>query len=261
MIAGSAPTERLLINPFAVAIMLGSLAGLVWLGQADGWGAQPRSSRNRLASVERIDGGLISLGGGLIGARAGFVLTHWLYYGSHPWESLWFWQGGLSWMGGAIGAAAGLSLYAAARRRPFWILADSLALPVALFSISAWIGCLLDGCAYGRRASFGLLTPTSPDLWGNLAQRWPTQTIGALLGIAVFALLLVYDRRKPRPGAKACLAMILLSGGGLGLEFLRADPAPVLAGLRLEALGAGAFMAVGIIGLAWRGFRGNPEGT
>jgi len=36
MIAGSAPTERLLINPFAVAIMLGSLAGLVWLGQADG---------------------------------------------------------------------------------------------------------------------------------------------------------------------------------------------------------------------------------
>src|SRR3990170_5471197 len=134
-------------------------------------------------------------------------------------------------MGGAIGATAGLALYAAACRRPFWALADSLALPVALFSTSAWIGCLLDGCAYGRRASFGLFTPTSPDLLGSLAQRWPTQPIGALLGIAVLALLLVYDRRKPRPGAKACLAVTLLSGGSLALEFLRADPAPVLAGL------------------------------
>lgn len=248
-----------MINAFAVAIMLATLAGLVWLGQSDEWGVGRRSPGIRLTPVERIDGALLSLGAGLLGARSAFVLTHLGYYGDRPWESLWFWQGGLSWIGGAIGATAGLALYARARGTPFLPLADSLAPPLALFSVAGWIGCLVDGCAYGRRASFGLLTPPLPDLLGTLAPRWPTQTAGALLGIALLVVLFVIPRRNLRPGVMACLAVAILSGGSLALEFLRADPAPILAGLRLEALGAGAFLALGAFGMAALGWRVKRE--
>lgn len=250
IIPGSACAERQLINGFAAAVTLACLAGLIWLGQADQWEMGRQSTGVRLTPVERIDGALISLGAGLVGARVVFVLTHSGYYSDHMWESAWFWQGGLSWIGGAIGATAGLAAYAGARRKSLLALGDSLAVPLALLSVAGWLGCLVDGCGYGRRASFGWLTPASPDLLGNIASRWPTQTIGALIGIGLLVALLMSDRRRRRPGLTFCLAVSVLSAGSLALEFVRADPAPSMAGLRLEALGAGVFLAAGVIGLA-----------
>jgi phosphatidylglycerol:prolipoprotein diacylglycerol transferase len=239
-----------LVNGFAAAVIVACLVGLIWLGQADEWGIGKRSGASHLTPVERIDGALISLGSGLLGARIVFVLAYWGYYSEHVWQSAWFWEGGMSWLGGAIGATAGLAIFAVARSKPFLALADSLAPPLALLSVAGWIGCLIDACAYGRRASFGWLTPASPDLLGNLAPRWPTQTFGALLGVALLVALLLIDPHKARPGALASLATTVLSGGSLAIEFVRADPAPAVAGLRLDALGAGAFLAAGVIGLA-----------
>jgi phosphatidylglycerol:prolipoprotein diacylglycerol transferase len=239
-----------LITGFAAAVTLACLAGLIWLGQADQWRMGKQSTGVRPTPVERIDGALISLGAGLLGARIVFVLSHWGYYSDRVWESAWFWQGGLSWVGGAIGATAGLAAYASVRRKSLPALGDSLAPPLALLSVAGWLGCLVDGCAYGRRASFGWLTPASPDLLGNIAPRWPTQTMGALIGVGLLVALLLMDQRRRRPGVSACLAMSVLSAGSLALEFVRADPAPTLAGMRFEALGAGTFLAAGLIGLA-----------
>jgi phosphatidylglycerol:prolipoprotein diacylglycerol transferase len=238
-----------LINGFAAAIIIACLAGLIWLGQSDQWGKDRRSAGPRLSPVDRIDGALISLGAGLLGARIAFVLSHWGYYSDHVWEFAWFWQGGLSWVGGAIGATVGLAAYAGARRKPILALADGLAVPLVLFSIGGWVGCLLDGCGYGRQASLGWLTPASPDLLGNVAPRWPTQTAGAFLGVALLVVLFTLNRRKSRPGVIACLAVAVLAGGSLALEFVRADPAPVIMGIRMEALGAVAFLAASVIGL------------
>jgi phosphatidylglycerol:prolipoprotein diacylglycerol transferase len=239
-----------LLNGFAAAVIVACLVGLIWLGQADQWERGRRSAGPRSTPVERIDAGLISLGSGLLGARAAFVLTHLGYYSEHFWESIWFWQGGLSWAGGAIGATVGLAAYSVARRRSILALADSLAAPLALLSTAGWLGCLIDGCAYGKRASLSWFTPASPDLLGNLAPRWPTQTIGALLALALLVGLLWIDPRQIRPGMLACLAITVLSGSDLALEFVRADPAPVVGGVRLDAVGAGVFLAAGVIGLA-----------
>jgi phosphatidylglycerol:prolipoprotein diacylglycerol transferase len=250
IITGSALAERQLVNGFAAAVTAACFAGLIWLGQADQWGMTRRQAGVRLTSIERIDGALISLGAGLLGARVVFVLSHWAYYVDHIWESTWFWQGGLSWAGGAIGAAAGLAIYAVTGGKPFLALADGLAAPLALFSVAGWIGCLVDGCAYGRQASEGWLTPASPDLLGNIARRWPTQSLGALLGAALLIALLLVDRKKTRIGMPICLTVSVLSASSLALEFLRADPAPTIAGLRLDAVGAGLFLAAGVIGMA-----------
>lgn len=248
-----------MINGFAAAVMVASLAGLIWLGQAERWGLDRRPAALRLTAAERIDGALIALGAGLAGARLAFALTHWGYYSDHPWESAWFWQGGLSWTGGAMGATTGLIAYCLVRKVSVLALADGLAPPLAMLSTAGWIGCLFEGCAYGSRASFGWLTPQSPDLLGNLAPRWPTQTAGALLGVALLLVLIVVSRRKLPSGVLACLAVAVVSGGSLALEFLRADPTPVVAGVRLEALGSGAFLVAGMLGLLSLNRRRNRE--
>lgn len=248
-----------MINGYAAAIIVACLAGLIWLGQSEQWVKDRRSTGPRLSPVERIDGALISLGAGLLGARIAFVLTHWDYYADHVWESPWFWQGGLSWIGGAIGATAALAIYAGALRKPVLALTDAMAAPATLFSIGAWVGCLFDGCAYGRQASFGWLTPASPDLLGNIAPRWPTQTAGALVGVALLVVLLTLGRRKLPPGLLGCLAVAVLSGSSLALEFVRADPTPIFNGVRLEALGEAAFLAASAIGLMLLGRIRNQE--
>ena len=128
---------------------------------------------------------LIALMAGLLGARAGYVATHWDYFSQRLDETLYFWQGGLSWAAGAFGALIGLAVYILLTRRPFWSLLDALAIPAAIVASAAWLGCLIDRCAYGFKTAPGLLTPPAPDMIGNIAPRWPTQTLGVLLSLIV----------------------------------------------------------------------------
>jgi phosphatidylglycerol:prolipoprotein diacylglycerol transferase len=227
---------------FPLVFALGSLASLLWLalrGPAAG-------------VVARIDAGLSALVGGLIGARAGFVLVHLAYYAARPTEILRFWQGGLSATGGAVGAAVGLGLYCLTARQAFWPLADALAIPVAVMALASWSGCLLDGCAYGRRASLGWLTPVAPDVFGAYAPRLPTQAAGALYSLAVLTFFQRLHGQRRLPGWDACLSVALVFAGLLALAFTRGDPSPSLAGLRLDGLGAGVGLALALAALGKR---------
>jgi phosphatidylglycerol:prolipoprotein diacylglycerol transferase len=198
-----------------------------------------------------LDAGLAALAAGLIGARVAFVSAHWGYYSSRLMEALVFRQGGLNWAGGALGALLGLAGFALLARRPFWPLADSLAFPGALVALASWTGCLLDGSAYGRPVA-NPLAPASPDLFGTRLPRWPTQALGALYGLAVLLGVLWLHDRRLRPGLLGTLMLTLTAAGALALDFTRGDPSPLLAGLRLDALGAAAILAAALVGLAQR---------
>src|SRR3989337_3551404 len=97
--------------------------------------------------------------------RSAFVLAHPAYYSTHLVEAFWFWQGGLSWAGGAAGAFLGLALFSLLARRPLWPAADALAMPGAILSLAAWTGCLAEGCAFGRRVAAGPFSPASADFF------------------------------------------------------------------------------------------------
>lgn len=184
-----------------------------------------------------FDAGLASLAGGLLGARLGFVLTHTAYFSQDAWEIARLWRGGLSGPGAVLGAVCGLGLYAAATRQPIWPLADALAAPGLLVAAAAWLGCLADACAFGLPSAGPLRLPVSPGLMHVRLPRWPTQAIGALTCLAPLLILL---RRGPTPlpsGVPATVAVLSISLSGLALSFLRGDPAPTVAGMRLEALG------------------------
>ncbi len=241
---------------FPAAFTLGAIGAFLWLAlsKPPRESREPPGSAERSSTVARIDAGLAALAGGLVLARMLFVALHWGYYSQNPIEIGWLWEGGLSWVGGAIGAAAGLGLYARFTKRPLWPLADALAAPAALIAFASWTGCLLDGCAYGMRTEPGWLTPLSPDITGNVASRWPTQTAGALTSLAIFSALL-WTRDRFRPGGLACLSLALLSAAALALSFVRADPTGLIAGLRYDTLGALTLLLAAVAAFGLRAAR------
>ncbi len=238
---------------FPVLFSLGVLAGLLWLALFEPFGKvrEAEVPSVQLSSAVLINAGLAALTGGILISRAVFVTAHWSHYSQHFQEIWWFWQGGLSWIGGVIGALAGLELYAWRAKRPFWAMADRLAMPAAIISLAGWIGCLLDGCAYGRSANAGWLTPPSPDILGNMAARWPTQSLGALSSLGIFGLLVML-RDRFRPGGLACLSIALISTVSLSLSFARADPTGLLGGMRYDTIGALAVLLPALAGFGLR---------
>lgn len=226
---------------FALGV-LGSLLWLAWRGPD-------------LEAPRRLDGALCALVGGLVGARLGFVITHLDYYLTRPVESLWFWQGGLSWAVGAAGALIGLAIYASTSHQSIWLLADTLAVPAAVVALVSWTGCLFDGCAYGRRTDLGLFTPASPDQFGWISPRWPTQIVGMVTSIAALLLATWLQSQRITSGLAAALVMACISASALGLAFARADPVPMLWGLRGDAVGSAAVLLVSFALITARSFK------
>jgi hypothetical protein len=131
-------------------------------------------------------------------------------------------------------------------------LADSLALPAALLAATSWAGCLVDGCGYGRPLAAGSATLFASDIFDSRMARWPTQVIGLLSCFAVVLGVMALEPRVLRPGLLACLTFAALGLIGLALSLVRGDPVPLLAGTRLDFVGAAMVAALGLAGLLYR---------
>lgn len=241
-------------NAYPWLFSLTALASLLWLGLV-----RPRRAPRRETEMvrARFDAGAAALGGGLIGARLSYVLLHLPFYRTHPTEILAYWEGGLDWFGGILGAVIGLWIFSRAARRPFWELADSLAAPGMLFSLAAWLGCLLDGCGYGRPVPARWWAPAAPDSFGAVAPRWPTQAAGALLSLTCAAALLRTEDRPMAVGARACLAVAACSAIVLLVSLGRGDASPGIFGLRADAVASAVLLAAALA--AWRLLPRRPE--
>src|SRR6185369_15968397 len=62
-------------------------------------------------------------------------------------------HGGLVFYGGLIGASLACILYTRLKRLALWKIADILAPSIALGHAFGRIGCLMNGCCYGRPCS------------------------------------------------------------------------------------------------------------
>ena len=249
MVSLLADLESGMLQAYSIAFAVGSLIGLLYLG----WEIPSASSAGRrIPPPMRMGAAIIALGTGVIAARLGFVLPHGEYYANHPEQILMFWEGGLSWVGGAIGALLALMIVAAIEKNSFWSLMDAMAIPAVILAFACWFGCLLEGCSYGKAADFGLFTPLSADIFGTVAKRWPVQGSGSLLCVAAFLLLRALDHRKLAAGALGCLSLAMISAISLLLAFGRGDPVPAYLGVRLDALASGGLLALSILMLTLR---------
>jgi phosphatidylglycerol:prolipoprotein diacylglycerol transferase len=232
------------IYAFSLILALGATLGLVWVA----WRAPAKQV------LLYLDAGLLALLGGLLGGRAAFVATNWVYYQSHLLEILAVHRGGYSWVGALAGGLLALALVAVIKHISLGLLADSMLPLMATLTVAGWLGCWLGGCAYGPRTDGWWGFPVSNE-WGRTASRWPTQLLGALLTLVLFWLLdwsrawLAARDKSPRSGTFVLLGVLLLSLEMFALSYLRVDYTYMWNGFRLEAWAALGFATLAALAL------------
>lgn len=166
---------------------------------------------------------------GLIGARGFHALYENLdYYLKYPIDIFKLWQGGFVFYGGFFGALIGAIIFLRMRKESFWSWADFMA-PILAFGYGVGrIGCLLNGCCFGRECMLPWAIEFShTGLPAGL--RHPTQIYATLWELcAVVILLFLERRRKIRPaslqtGKLFLLWLFLHSTGRLIMEYFRDD--------------------------------------
>lgn len=222
------------LGPFTVT----GYAALVDVGLLSGAVIACLEARRRGLSPARVlDAALAAALGGLAGGRTAYVAAHWAYYGDHVRRALRPWDGGLAWHGGLAGGLVAVLIYCAARRTSLRTMLDVLTPGAAVLAICAWLGCLLNGCAYGLETypGQGLLRTLSldlPDLYGIQAPRVAVQLLGAGWSAVALAAVVIAGRRTRLEGLAFSLWLALYSVGSFGLGFLRANEAALVAGWR-----------------------------
>lgn len=221
------------MQPFSLLLGLGTLAGLLLVA----WRAPGKEV------IRYLDAAALVLLIALLSSRALAVAANWGYYGTHTSEIFQVWQGGLSSAGALLGGAIGVFILASWWKLPAGVLADTLIPLAGAITITAWLGCWVDACAYGLPSNAWWSLPAR-DEWGALAPRVPVQLVGAFATLVHMWMIDRAGRRSPLPGLAASLGLFGISTILFALSYLRADPSPIWQGLRLEAWGSITLMAL-----------------
>ncbi len=124
-----------------------------WLGA---WTSARRAPRAGISSDTVWDLLWVLIVGGIVGARALYVMTYWERdFQNQPWSEIFMvHHGGLVFHGGFLVATAAGFVWCSVKKVPGWTMADILAPGLALGHALGRIGCLLNGCCFGRRCEF-----------------------------------------------------------------------------------------------------------
>lgn len=164
---------------------------------------------------------------GIIGSRAFYVIENFTYYLKNPLEIIMLQRGGLSWYGGLIlGGSSGI-LYLKKKNLGVYRVLDLVIPFLALAQAIGRIGCLLNGCCFGKASSFGLYFEAED------AVLIPTQLYSSLILILIFIILRFSQDRPHKDGLIFYLYLSLYSSKRFFIEFLRADNPVIMYGLTL----------------------------
>lgn len=159
---------------------------------------------------------------GIIGARLFYVIENIQQYLNNPLEIIMFSHGGLSWFGGLILGSFSGALYLRKKKFPIYRALDILIPFLALGQAIGRIGCLLNGCCYGRPSVFGIYFPL------HHAQLIPTQVYSTLLLLFIYILLRYLQEKPHKEGEVFYYYLFFYSLKRFFIEFWRADN-PVIA--------------------------------
>ncbi len=183
----------LTIHWYGVLVAVGFLVGL--------WTAGRRAPQAGVPNDKVAELGPWLIVGALIGARLLYVVTYWReqFAGGPVWEVFMIHHGGLVYYGGLAGAALACVLYARRKKLPLWRVADILAPSIALGYVFGRIGCLMNGCCYGRACElpWAIRFPENNPLGAPTTPVHPTQIYDSLLNLALYGgLAWCFRRRK-----------------------------------------------------------------
>jgi phosphatidylglycerol:prolipoprotein diacylglycerol transferase len=185
------------IHWYGVLVALAFLAGL--------WTASRRAPLTGLSAEKIVDLGPWLIAGAIVGARALYVVSYWReqFAGKAFLEIFMVQHGGLVFYGGLVGASVAALIYMQIRKLPLWKVADVLAPSIALGSVFGRLGCLMNGCCYGRACDlpWAITFPSGSNETHPVGQPatpvHPTQIYDSLLNLALYiALAWLYRRKK-----------------------------------------------------------------
>ncbi len=184
----------LAVHWYGILVAIGFLAGLYTAGR--------RAAREGIAAETIADLGPWLIVGAIIGARGLYVISYWReQFAANPFPEIFMIQhGGLVFYGGLIGAIASGLIFVRLKRQPLWKVADVMAPSIALGYVFGRLGCLMNGCCYGRETQlpWAIHFPLTHATGG--AGVHPTQLYDSLLNLGFYLFLAWLFRRKQFDG-------------------------------------------------------------
>ncbi len=164
---------------------------------------------------------------GIIGARVFYVFYNIGFYLRHPLEVIMLQHGGLAWFGGVIFGSATAIIIIKKNKINLLKTLDLLIPFIALAQAIGRVGCLLNGCCFGRVSEFGLYFAVFDQVL------IPTQLYSSLLLLLIFIILRFMQDRKHLPGQILCSYLFLYSIKRFFIEFFRNDSPKTFYGLTI----------------------------
>lgn len=168
-----------------------------------------------------IDFGIVILLGGIIGARALYVLLNLQYYTKNPTEILNLTRGGLVWYGAFLSGLIAAAWFVRRNKINFWVMGDLFAPYIALAQAFGRIGCLLNGCCYGSIVPSGYIV--SVIFPNESVPRHPTQIYSSMVLLLIFMVLRFWQKKSHFNGQIFLGYLIFYSTERFFIEFLRGD--------------------------------------
>ena len=218
------------ISSFSLCLAMAFIAGIIY--------SKKRSVPSVMAGTDFFNLAFICLISGMAGARLGFIildpgknkaaLYQIICSFSNPDNQ------GLMLLGGVLPAFFMSFFYLRWKKIPVYAALDAIS-PSLLLGISLGrIGCLLNGCCYGKPTHFSF--PLGMDFSGKicLAALYQsktgadfliaTQIMGTIGLLVIFLLVLHLERFKKTPGQTIMAVAVFYSLYRFGMDFMRAYP-------------------------------------
>jgi phosphatidylglycerol:prolipoprotein diacylglycerol transferase len=163
--------------------------------------------------------------GVIIGGRILFVIFHWSRYENNLLGIFAIWHGGMMFFGGFIGGFLAGMFYLKKQKIQILKIADLIAPAIALGQFFTRIGCLLNGCCFGKPSTlpWAIKFPQECIAGQELGSvhLHPTQIYSSLFGLVLF-FFLKNRLSKPHKTGKIFALYLILSGGfRFGIDFIR----------------------------------------
>ena len=228
------------IGPFTV-YSYGLMLALAFL--AGTWLAIQQANRQDLNPEVVFNLAFLAFIFGIIGARVFYVLENSGYYIKNPLEILMLQHGGLSWFGGLLLGVTIAIWYLKAKNFPVYKMLDLISPFVALAQAIGRIGCLLNGCCYGKISGYGIYFSLQE------AVLVPIQLYSTLILLLIFIILRFFQDRPHKQGRIFFTYLLLYCAKRFLVEFWRADNARVFLNFTLFQLIAIAIFALAAVKL------------
>ena len=180
---------------------------------------------------------------GIIGARLLYIVQNISYYAKNPLEIIMLQHGGLSWFGGLIFGVIFGAVYLKKKNLAIYKILDLVIPYVALGQAIGRIGCLLNGCCFGKVSEFGLYF----DVHNSVLI--PTQLYSSLILILIFIVLKLLQERPHREGEIFFVYLLVYSLKRFFIEFWRAEHALIFLGLTVFQIISIAIFSLSLIKL------------